>query len=114
MDGYSTVEDGHGFVEWVVKHIGQKGVWVLQKLVSVSRCRKGCRRTRNCSHTRARVALWKRVPLFFRGVSARPPQQCISKLFPQLNAGLVERVNPIQLASIGRRYLQEHHQLPHV
>jgi hypothetical protein len=52
VNGYSTVEDGHGFVEWMIRHVGQKVVWVLSS-------RKGCGRRLRQSNDPLRIARWK-------------------------------------------------------
>src|SRR5258706_15854674 len=62
----------------------------------------------------AGITLWQGLPLLSCSVRAGTPQQGISELFSELHARLVEGVDPVQLSRVGRRDLEQHHQLADV
>src|ERR1700686_3111663 len=62
----------------------------------------------------AGITLRERLPLLFCGVCAGPAQQRVGELFSELNARLVEGVDPQQLSRIRSCDLQQHHELAYV
>src|SRR4051794_6845290 len=65
-------------------------------------------------HCPARVGSWERIPFLLRSVGAGPAEQRVGELFSELDAGLIEGVDPIKLAGVGGGDLQKHHQLANV
>src|SRR4051812_21176949 len=63
------------------------------------------------SHNPAWVGFGKGVPFFLRFVGARPTQERVRELFAELDPGLIEHVDFVQLTGIRGRDLEEHHQL---
>jgi hypothetical protein len=62
----------------------------------------------------ARIALRKRFPFLLGLIRSGPAEQCICKLFSQLDARLVESVDTVKLPGVGGGELEQHHELPHV
>src|SRR5690242_899609 len=81
--------------------------------VKVSGPCRGCKAstTRVRSDGEACIRFREHVPFPSSFLGVRPAEHCIGELLPQLDAWLIERIDPVELTSIDRRDLEEHEQL---
>src|SRR5438093_9555667 len=67
--------------------------------------------TERSLHPKARVRFREHVPFPSSFFGVRASQHRVGKLLAQLDAGLVQRIYPVQLTRVDRRDLEEHQQL---